>query len=1224
MIDVPKEILSKITKERAVDLVRDLVDTDARDSNIPLDIISFSSETDTADGGIDGKVNGSDKKSKMGTIKKGLTCYQVKSGGQGPIPSTIKKILRTNNGKGEIKPGIKNCFDEDGTLVIVFTGVDTPIHKINEIYENLNEYLPEYENPHLEIWVQDNLRRFLKSHPRLSLKILKINAEWFCSYQEWASQEYMNNRIFLGPAQEGFIDGLKRRLPRKSTEHIRVTGEPGIGKTRLVLEALRADLADSCWYIDNSREFLASDLFRYITTKDDKSPAVLVVDECDESEMVEIWNRVKHIPQISLITIYNEPGSNMRDMVNLEVPPLEDKQIIEILELYIPSYHADIWYKECRPSPRAAHIIGENLSGDTGDVLQSPSDIRVWDRYIASRVELDGPEFKERKKILLWLSLFKKFGERESSADEYKTIEKMLEDKAGISPATLSQTITKLKRMKILQGSFMLYITPKVLHVWLWREWHKKYDDGLFPRDEMADNAKSDTASSNVLAWHMDMLRYAEDTQGASSITNNLFKPNGFADRHALLDSHAGADLFYSASKADPEKAVDYLNRHVSSKGWDGLVKFDIGRRQAAMVLTEAAMNSRLFERSAHMLLLLAGTESSQGFSDTDRSFVSLFSPAPGPVARTAMPPSGRLSLLAKSLDSDMPECRLLGIDACKAALQTRDFVGDIDEDEAWQRVKPWMPKFRSEYTEYYAGVLDIIRGHLERLEVSERSKLVEAVLSRTRDLLAVPELHDAVLSLLDMIHAKQYADNEPIIEAVSNCLEFERDNMPKDLRKNLELLRDRITGSSYGALLKRYVSMNIVSDLQDEDGVRQKTISALAEQSLDVKILEPELDWLVTDKAIHGHGFGYALGRIDGGALFLRIRDAQRRHGESKAVFLGGYLNAAFHRSVDEWESLMDSLVMDDIIYPRVPALTHMSGMTDRAAIRIRDLVKSGLAPTVLRDFVSGTLVRDMSEERFEEWLQLLADGYTETYKIALNLYHKYYIRGNIRIPDSARELLFPSNTTGGVQHVYGQSAYFWSGILVSYVKQNPDEMDTVRKALKTAMSTDYMHGSLRDEVLPALVVAAERNPAKIWEMIVNFIDPAENRHSAYLNVRRLLSRSGAALMDKISLEVIFKWIDEDKKKRAPFVAYMIPNDINTATKLAVRYGKINRVTRILIENLNSEMIRGPISKYYEEKIKTVDSLMEKESDTTALVFLQGYRDVLADLRNSDWPPGL
>ena len=1219
MIDVPKERLSKLLKEKAEDLVRDLVCIDARESNIPLDIISFSSETDTADGGVDGKVNGSDRESKMGTIKKGVTCYQIKSGGQRPNPSTIKKILRTNNGNGPLKPGIKNCFDENGTLVIVFTGVDTPSQKIDEIYKSLSEYLPEYQNPRLEIWVQDRLIQFLSQHPRLSLKILGINDELFCSYQDWASQEYMRNNIFLGSAQQNFIDRLKRKLPRRFTEHIRITGEPGIGKTRLVLEALRAEFSDSCLYIDNPGKFLESNLFRRFTTRDDKSLATLVVDECDESEMVEIWNRVKRIPQITLITIYNESGTNMHDMVNFEVPPLEDRKIIDILKSYIPAYHADIWYKECRPSPRAAHIIGENLRSDTGDVLQPPSDMRVWDRYIATRTELDSPEFKERKKILVWLSMFKKFGERESHAGEYKIIEKMFKDKIGILPDTLSQTITKLKRMKILQGSSMLYITPKVLHVWLWREWHKEYDRGLFPLDEMAHMAKTDMAGSNVLAQHMDMLRYAKGIPGVSNITSDLFMPNGFVDKHALLDSYAGADLFYSASKADPEKAVDYLSRHVRSKAKDGLLEFDVGRRQAAMVLADAAMDRHLFERSARMLLLLAGAEGGKGFSDADRSFVGLFSPAPGPMGRTAMPPSGRLSLIAEALESDTPECRLLGIRACEAALQTRDFIGDIDEDEAWRRIKPWMPKFRSEYTEYYAGVLDIIRKHLECLKGSERSKLVEVVLSRTRDLVTVPELHDVVLSLLNMIHVKQYASSEPIIGTVSDCLAYERNSMLKDMRKNLEQLRDTVTGSSYSALLKRYVSMNIMSDLRDEDGVRQKALGELAKQSLDMKRLEPELDWLVTDMAVYGHGFGYALGRIDNGTLFPRIRDEQRRHKESKAVFLGGYLCAVFQRNVEEWENLMDSLAEDDILRSRVPALTHMSGMTDRAAIRTRDLIKSGLEPTVLSNFVLGTLVRDMSEKRFEEWLHLLVDGNIKTYGIALNLYHRYYVHDNRSIPSSVKKLLFPSNDVDSVRRVFEVSPYFWSDILTSYIKQNPDELGMIRKALKMVMNESYVRGSRRDELLPALTVAAERNPVKTWEMIADFIDPAKNKPGAYWSVKSLLSMDGVALVGKISLEVIFEWTDMDKEKRAPLVAYLLPNDISTATKFAAKYGMISKVAEILIENLNSESISGPMAKHYEKKMKTVDLLIEKENSVTILAFLQKYKDVLMNLRNLD-----
>lgn len=1218
LINVPNERLSDLTKERAVDLIEELVHIDASESGIPLDIISFSSEIDTPDGGIDGKVDGSDKKSKMGTIKKGITCYQIKSGGQRPSPSTIKKILRANNGKGPLKPGIKSCFDKDGTLVMVFTGVDTPAQSIDKVCSHPEKYIPEYKNARLKIWTQAHLRQFLKPHPRLSLQILGIDDKLFCPYQEWASQEYMRNEIFLGTAQRNFINTLQQKLPTRSTKHIRVIGEPGIGKTRLVLETLRAQFSDSCLYIDNPRIFLESKLFRYITTKKDKSLTILVVDECEEAKMVEIWNRVKHIPQISLITIYNESGYRMRDMINIEVPPLEDRQIKEILKSYIPSDYADIWYKECRPSPRAAHIIGDNLKHNTGDVLQPPSDVRVWDRYIASQTEMDSPEFKERKKILLWLSLFKNLGERESYPDEYKIIEKILKDKVGILPATLSQTIAKLKRTKILQGSSMLYITPKVLHVWLRRQWDKEYDKGLFPLDEITNMAKTDMACSNVLEWYMDTFKYADYTSDMGNITNDFFKPDGFVDRHALLDSHKGADLFYSASKADPEKAVDYLYRHVTSK--DGLLEFNVGQRQAVMVLSDAVMDRRLFEKSARMLLLLAAGESRQSISDADRLFVNLFLPAPGSVGWTAMPPSGRLPLIREALDSDISECRLLGIRACETALHTQYFIKNIDDDEAWQRTKPWMPKFRSEYTEYYAGVLHIIRERLEYLEGPERSKLAEVVLSRTWNMLAIPEMHDTVLSLLDMIYSKQYVRNESLIKTITDCIAYGRDGMPAYLRKNLEQLRDKVTGSSYSALLERYVSMNIPSDHLDESNLHQKTIEKLAEQSLELKRLESELGWLVTDKAVYGHWFGRALGKIDGGALFSRIYNAQRQHKESKAAFLGGYLYAVFQRNVEEWEDLMDLLAKDDILHSRVPALTHMSGMTDRAAVRIRDLVISGLDPAVLKDFVFGTMVRCMSEERFAEWLQLLADGNAKTYETALNLYHTYYVHDDMRIPDSVSKLLFPSNDVEGAQIVSIRSDHDWSDILAAYTRQNSKGLDMVERELKIILGS-YLNIHRYDKLLPALMVAAEIYPTRTWEIISGFIDPAKNKPGVYYNVKSLLSLNGAALASGMPLDAIFEWTDKDKARRAPLVAYLIPSDINTITKFAAKYGKIKNVARILQKNLTSKPINGSVSEYHKKEIKEVDLLMKKENDTLVLEFLQKYKDYLEANETGLWP---
>lgn len=859
-IDVPNECLTRLGQQDAVNLVYEIIYADAAASNIPPSAISFSTEISAKDGGMDGKVCDAPEKSVAGTIKKGTTCYQIKSGKRF-FRQEVEKTLRPN-GK-DLSQEIRRCLDGNNTLVFVLTGIDTPAHNKEKV---IRECLPpEYEESSIEVWNQTRLRTFLKRHPRLALRVLGIGDELFSTYQDWARQPDMRNTAVLGPDQEAFNEELRQRLKNASMEHIRVTGDPGIGKTRLVLEALKpADLADSCLYVDNPRKFLDSGLFRHLISEDDKSYVILVVDECSESEMVEIWNRVeRYSSRIKLVTIYNEPGERMGGMVPLSAPPLGDEQITQILGSYgVPPHLVGAWCEECRPSPRAAHIIGKNLRDNPDDVLQQPGTVRVWDRYIASNDKLDGTEFNVRKVILCWISLFKKFGYGAPYSREGKIIAKMLEEKEGIPEGEFTRKINDLRQMRMLQGSFILYITPKVLHAWLWREWGRKYA-GMepFSLDDMAERSESDIACRNVMEWYLETPRYGEGAPDASHAAKDLFRPGGFADRNALLDTDRGASLFYMASKADPTGAVDYLDRHIKSKGRNRPIISSTGRRQAAMVLADAAMDQRLFQRSARMLLWLAGTEDGRAYGDAGRMFVSLFPPASGPVARTEMPPSGRVPLIAEALGSDRAKCRLLGIQACKAALQTRDFIRSVGEDEVWRRSTPWMPKYRSEYTDYYLSVMGIVREYLGRLGELERTQLAEAALARTRKLLAFPELRDELLSILDVMHSMGYADSESIIKTISDCLAYGRDGMAKELQEKMERLHDKVTGNDYGALLRRYVAMNIQSNHLTENETRQKAITTLARQSLDMEILGPELDWLVTNKAVHGYEFGCALG---------------------------------------------------------------------------------------------------------------------------------------------------------------------------------------------------------------------------------------------------------------------------------------------------------------------------------------------------------------------------
>ena len=57
-------------------------------------------------------------------------------------------------------------------------------------------------------------------------------------FDEWVRDDHMSNSFEMSNDQSDLIDQIRQAL-FGSAKHVRVLGEPGLGKTRLVLEALR-------------------------------------------------------------------------------------------------------------------------------------------------------------------------------------------------------------------------------------------------------------------------------------------------------------------------------------------------------------------------------------------------------------------------------------------------------------------------------------------------------------------------------------------------------------------------------------------------------------------------------------------------------------------------------------------------------------------------------------------------------------------------------------------------------------------------------------------------------------------------------------------------------------------------------------------------------------------------------------------------------------------------
>ncbi len=246
ILTVRNEDLERLGPEDAVAFFRELLWAEATSLGIAKNLINVPSAITVADGGIDAQVRDIQVSGGQGIIKQGLTRYQIKTGDFNLSQDRyVKEILFRPSAK-ELRARVKSCLDNDGTLVVVLFGWDNPEREDEQILGKFREQLasvnPEYANARIEVWQQNHLIGFLRPFPALALRVNGHQRGIFETHQEWATQEQMRKGFVAGEQQEELLTRLRVELRRgEEPVHIRVWGEAGIGKTRLVLEATDAD-----------------------------------------------------------------------------------------------------------------------------------------------------------------------------------------------------------------------------------------------------------------------------------------------------------------------------------------------------------------------------------------------------------------------------------------------------------------------------------------------------------------------------------------------------------------------------------------------------------------------------------------------------------------------------------------------------------------------------------------------------------------------------------------------------------------------------------------------------------------------------------------------------------------------------------------------------------------------------------------------------------------------
>ena len=1162
----------------------------------------------------------------------GRTVFQLKTGDFKPQqPAAIHNELfgpKVSTSKDELGDAVRECMDTEGSYVLVCTGTDLVASERSRAMGHLRTEFHKcgYSDPYVDVLSQNQLVAILQSLPSLSLKINGNGGGHFETYWRWADHDQMRLPFKPGEFQDSFMEGLVEKLREDETAvHIHVRGEAGIGKTRLVLEALRRDdLAPLVIYCDGPSRIRDSDLLVTLRRDDNLFALVLVVDECDPDTRFSLWNTLKHVgPRVKFVSIYTDADSTSGSTIYITAPPLKDDQIIDILGDYLPAAEsAHRWADFCSGSPRVAHVVGLNLRHNPEDLLKSPDTVNVWDKYIVGTDHASSDDVRQRVTVLRRLALFKRFGFQKGLVHEAKTIAALCEkDDPAITWARFETIVHELKSRKILQGESTLYITPKLLHIKLWVDWWSVHGNSFDPETLFG------SLPPTLLDWFFEMARYAERSRAAQTVFESLLGEDGPFQRGDLLRDPRGARFFLALTEATPAVALRSVTNTVGRWSVDDLRAFTTGRRELVWALERIAVWRDLFEGAAGILLKLAEAENERDIDNNATGvFVGLFSPAPGAVAPTEAPPEQRFPMLKEALEHESKDCRMVALRACEVALQTSHFSRAVGPEHQGLRPQPelWTPKTWGEWFDAYRRVWHLVEDRIDQMPPDEQRMGLEVLLNNARGVAQVANLATMVTETLGTLPGRPYVDERQIIKVVEDMLRYDAGRYEPDVRAECRRLRERLVTDDYHSLMRRYVGMDLRDDKITREGVTQhnahQTVESLAEQAVEEpQLVRAELPWLVTDDAQNGYRFGHQLGFQDETSRLLPDILRAQRHASTRGsvLFLGGYLRALKERDEETWEQQMDAMASDVVLRLHVPEVTWRSGLTDRAAARILRLAVSGaVTAQAFRCFSYGGVIEELTEERFTEWVEfLLGVGVQDAVACAVDFCYFYYVEGarTLSVPEdlvfrvlTAPALFVSADNRRNITY----EEYEWTEVASAYVDQHPERsVEVAARMLAHFGERGTIVGAYESQTHKVLKKVLTRFPIETWNHIATCLGPPIDTRA--FHIYQWLSEGPLAL---VPADAVWHWVEKDSEKRAWYVATFVPqvfpgtSGTASAREILVRYGGREDVRRNLIANFSSGMWEGPQSRHLEARLEEIGHWRNGERNANVGRWLDEY----------------
>ena len=199
-----------------------------------------------ADGGVDATVDQLPV-STGSFLLSGHIAFQIKTGDTFKPwqKASLKKELFGKGAvsKASLAESVRECLQTGGLYILICTGTDPVDSEARRAKAHLKEFFKKcgFPKARYEVWGQSHLIGLVQRFPSLALKVTGNAQLDFQTHATWGGQVEMRRPFTSGEAQQQFIESTRAELRRTDAAvHVRVRGEAGIGKTRLVLGDARS------------------------------------------------------------------------------------------------------------------------------------------------------------------------------------------------------------------------------------------------------------------------------------------------------------------------------------------------------------------------------------------------------------------------------------------------------------------------------------------------------------------------------------------------------------------------------------------------------------------------------------------------------------------------------------------------------------------------------------------------------------------------------------------------------------------------------------------------------------------------------------------------------------------------------------------------------------------------------------------------------------------------